>query len=506
MEVKEIPLGEIHGTAFNIRVDSEGISQELLDSIREHGVKQPILLRQKDSFYEIVAGARRFAACQKLGLSTIPSVIEAVDDKTAFEVALTENLQRKTLSPFDEAQAFLAYLNNYQWGTITELARKISKSPSYIVNRLKLVELPEKVRQQIFSGERFSVSHADEVLRLAGEPEKMEELARVIVENGLDRDKTREVVELVKDHDIPINRAVETVKATSKLRERAQLVSDQARRSLIEAEPHKAKRIVEIADEGLRGVAKRLELFPERSQKMEPKFEQLAMWEERGVIPYTIWDFAYRDGYAGDKDFHGNCSPQIVEQCIWRFTEEEELVVDPMAGSGTALDVCRRFNRRCIAYDINPARSDIEEIDSRKMPLDSDTVDMIFIHPPYWNLVSYTTNNDGKPGDLSRAPSLQAYLQMLGEVFTECRRVLRPGKHLCVLIGDLVRDGQFIPLCRGVSNLAEELNFIDCGYAIKLAHGEVSRKKSGVIVAELAYTNNLKISHDLVLFLKKGES
>ncbi|MBA7656231.1 Nucleoid occlusion protein [subsurface metagenome] len=382
MEVKEIRLEQIRGTAFTVRAEPDEVSQELLDSIKEHGVKQPILLRRKDDFYEIVAGTRRVAACRKLGLQTIPSVLEVVDDKTAFELALTENLQRKTLSPFEEAQAFLAYLNNYHWGTITELARKISKSPSYIVNRLKLVELPEKVRQQLFSGERFSVSHADEVLRLAGEPEKMEELARVIVENGLDRDKTREVVELVKDHDIPINRAVETVKATSGLRERAQLVGDQARRSLIEAEPHKAKRIVEIADEGLRSVAKRLELFPERSLKMEPKFEQLAMWEERGIIPYTIWDFTYRDGYAGDKDFHGNCSPQIVEQCIWRFTEEGELVVDPMAGSGTAVDVCKRFNRKCVAYDINPTRPDIKECDSRKTPLDSNTVDMIFIHPP----------------------------------------------------------------------------------------------------------------------------
>jgi len=331
-------------------------------------------------------------------------------------------------------------------------------------------------------------------------------MARVIVENGLDRDKTREVVELVKEHGFPVDRAVETVHTTSKLRERAQLVSDQARRSLIEAEPHKAKRIIEIADEGLRGVAKRLELFPERSQKMEPKFDQLAMWEERGIIPYTMWDFAYRDDYAGDKDFHGNCSPQVVEQCMWRLTEEGDLVVDPMAGSGTTLDVCKRFNRRCVAYDINPARRDIEGRDSRNMPLDSDTVDMVFIHPPYWNLVSYTINDDGKSGDLSRAPSLQAYLQMLGEVFAECRRILKPGKHMCVLIGDLVRDGEFIPLCRKVSNLAEELNFIDRGYAVKLAHGEVSRKKSGVIVAELAYTNNLKISHDLVLFLRKGES
>lgn len=505
MEVKDIPLEQIHGTAFTVRADPDEVSQELLGSIKEHGIKQPILLRRKENFYEVVAGARRFAACQKLGLQTIPSILEDLDDKTAFELALTENLQRKTLAPLEEARAFLNYVDEYHWGSITELAKRVGKQPSYIVDRIKLLELPPKLSKEIFSARKFSVSHAEELLRL-GNHEDMEELAEAIKEHGLTSDATADVVKLVKEHAIPVERAVETVQATDKLRGRAQLISEQARQSLIEAEPHKAKRIIEIADEGLRSVAKRLELFPERSQKMEPKFEQLAMWEERGIIPYTMWDFAYRDDYAGDKDFHGNCSPQVVEQCIWRLTEERDLVVDPMAGSGTALDVCKRFNRRCVAYDINPARSDIEGRDSRNMPLDSDTVDMIFIHPPYWNLVRYTTNDDRESGDLSRVPSLQAYLQMLGEVFTECRRILKPGKHMCVLIGDLVRDGEFIPLCRKVSNLAEELNFIDRGYAVKLAHGEVSRKKSGVIVAELAYTNNLKISHDLVLFLRKGES
>lgn len=505
MEVKEIRLEQIRGTAFTVRAGPDEVSQELLDSIKEHGVKQPILLRRKDDFYEVVAGMRRFAACQKLGLQTIPSILEDLDDKTAFELSLTENLQRKTLAPLEEARAFLDYVDKYHWGSITELAKRVGKQPSYIVDRIKLLELPSRLSNEIFSARKFSVSHAEELLRL-GNHEDMEELAEAIKEHGLTSDATADVVKLVKEHDVPVERAVETVQATDKLRERAQLISEQARRSIIEAEPHKAKRVIEIADEGLRSIAKRLELFPERSQKMEPKFEQLAMWEERGIIPYTMWDFTYRDDYAGDKDFHGNCSPQIVEQCIWRFTEEGDLVVDPMAGSGTVLDVCKRFNRRYIAYDINPAHSDIEERDSRQMPLDSGSVDMIFIHPPYWNLVNYTASDDGKSGDLSRAPSLEAYLQMLGEVFAECRRVLKPGKHMCVLIGDLVRNGQFIPLCRKVGNLAEEMRFIDRGYAVKLAHGEISRKKSGVIVAELAYTNNLKISHDLVLFLRKGES
>ncbi|GAI14457.1 unnamed protein product [marine sediment metagenome] len=93
MEVKDIRLEQIRGTAFTVRGDSDEVSQELLDSIKEHGIKQPILLRRKDDFYEVVAGMRRFAACQKLGLQTIPSILEDLDDKTAFELALTENLQ-----------------------------------------------------------------------------------------------------------------------------------------------------------------------------------------------------------------------------------------------------------------------------------------------------------------------------------------------------------------------------------------------------------------------------
>jgi len=253
-----------------------------------------------------------------------------------------------------------------------------------------------------------------------------------------------------------------------------------------------------------RDIQKRLEIFSEKSMKMKPKFAKLEALMERGVIPYTVWDFQYRDDYAGDKKFHGNCSPQVVEQCIWRFTNEGDLVLDPMAGSGTTLDVCKRYNRRCLAYDIKPpeSRSDIIQNDSRKIPLEDESVDMIFIHPPYWNLIYFTKAEENLP-DLSRAKSLDEYLDMLKQVFKECYRVLKKDKFMCVLLGDLIREGRFIPLCRKATDIAENLGFIDHGYAIKLAHGEVSRKKSGVIVAESIYTDNLKISHDLVMFFKR---
>jgi ParB/RepB/Spo0J family partition protein len=266
----------------------------------------------------------------------------------------------------------------------------------------------------------------------------------------------------------------------------------------------KIPRAREIVREEIRSIQKRLEIFPEKSAKMEPKFEQLRLMEERGVIPYTVWDFQYRDDYAGDKDFHGNCSPQVVEQCIWRLTNEGDLVLDPMVGSGTTLDVCRKYNRKCIGYDIKPpsSRTDIIRNDSRKIPLEDEFVDMIFIHPPYWNLAYFTKAEERLP-DLSRAKSAQEFLDMLKQVFQECYRTLKHGKFMCVLLGDVIREGRFIPLCRKATNMAEEIGFLDYGCAVKLAHGEVSRKKSGVIVAEPIYTDNLKISHDLVMFFRR---
>jgi len=268
----------------------------------------------------------------------------------------------------------------------------------------------------------------------------------------------------------------------------------------------KMERAKEIFEEEIKSLQKRIEIFPEKSAKIEPKFEYLKLMEERGVIPYTIWDFQYRDDYAGDKDFHGNCSPQVVEQCIWRFTNERDLVLDPMAGSGTTMDVCKRYNRKCVGYDVKPPsnRTDIIRNDSRKIPLDNESIDMIFIHPPYWNLTYFTKAEEGLP-DLSRAKTPEEFLHMLKQVFQECYRTLKRGKFMCVLLGDLIRDGRFIPLCREATSVAEEIGFIDYGYAIKLAHGEVSRKKSGVIIAEPIYTKNLKISHDLVMFFRKPE-
>ena len=273
--------------------------------------------------------------------------------------------------------------------------------------------------------------------------------------------------------------------------------------------PYQRERMLEVIPKELEKLEKRLEKAPERRERVEHKLNRLYELQAEGVFLSTLWDIGERAEYAGSKDFHGNCPPQVVEQCVLRLTKKGDVVLDPMAGSGTAIDVCNLLDRKCIAYDIKPPewRNDIVRNDSRKIPLEDNSVDMIFLHPPYWDMVYYTRDEDEeKLSDLSRASTLEEYLRMLKPALQECYRVLKPKKYLCLLLGDRIKDGRFVPLCRKAVDLSEDVGFTDCGYAVKFTSGATSLMVKGqMIYAELAYTENLKIEHDLVMFFKKGE-
>ena len=403
-----------------------------------------------------------------------------------------------------------------------KLEKSLDQNPAEVKKQLialgKEVTNVKKQRQREIEEEKRHKDEEERKRQLEEEIKRVREMERLRLEEEMQRKLEEEKSRL--EEDAMANARDELLRDTEFIREfikkeyplmpmtmkTEDLEKELMQRLLANIPETKMIRAEEIFREEFNSLQKRLEIFPEKSQKIEPKFDQLRLMKERGVIPYTIWDFPYRDDYAGDKGFHGNCSPQIVEQCIWRLTEEDDLVVDPMAGSGTAIDVCKKYSRKCIGYDVKPPenRPDIIQNDSRNMPLDNESVDMVFIHPPYWNLVHYTKADERLP-DLSRAKTSDEFIDMFEQVFRECYRILKPEKFMCVLIGDLIRDGRFVPLCRETTTIAEKIGFLNYGYAVKLAHGEVSRKKSGVIVAEPFYTKNLKISHDLVLFLRKPE-
>jgi ParB family transcriptional regulator, chromosome partitioning protein len=174
----------------NIRHDISD-TEELAKSVEQKGLLQPILVRTLDGYFEIVAGNRRFYACQALGWKKIPCHIIELDDKQAFEVSLIENVQRKSLSAIDEATAFKAYVSDFGWGGVSDLASKIGKSLSYVTKRIKLLNLPSDVLESIMN-RRLDPSLAEELLSIK-DGNKQSTLANLIADRRLSLRTTRKL-------------------------------------------------------------------------------------------------------------------------------------------------------------------------------------------------------------------------------------------------------------------------------------------------------------------------
>jgi ParB family transcriptional regulator, chromosome partitioning protein len=166
--------------------------EELALSIHQKGLLQPILVRTVEGYFEIVAGNRRFHACKTLGWTKIACHVIELDDKQAFEVSLVENMQRETLDPLDEAAAFKAYVSDYGWGGVSELASRVGKSVSYITKRIKLLRLPNDVLETITS-HTLDTSIAEELFSIKDKT-KQSELAGLIVDRRLSMRKARQLL------------------------------------------------------------------------------------------------------------------------------------------------------------------------------------------------------------------------------------------------------------------------------------------------------------------------
>jgi ParB family transcriptional regulator, chromosome partitioning protein len=153
---------------------------DLAQSIREHGIVQPVLVRRKpDGKYEIIAGERRWRAAQRAGLNEIPVLVRDVDDRTALELAIIENVQRADLNPVEEALGYQQLIDEHNY-TQADLGNVIGKSRSHVANTLRLLKLPEVIRDLLVDG-TLSAGHA-RTLVTATDPAG---LAKRIVEGGL---------------------------------------------------------------------------------------------------------------------------------------------------------------------------------------------------------------------------------------------------------------------------------------------------------------------------------
>ena len=182
------------------RVFNEEALDDLVKSIQKKGVLQPLLVRSHPmGGYEIIAGERRFRASQKAGLEELPVIIKDFDDKDTLEVALIENLQREDLNPLEEAQAYIRLMKEFQY-TQESLAEVLGKSRSYIANMMRLMELPDKIKE-LLETKQLTAGHARALLGVR----KAEDLALEVVNRGL---TVREVEKLADKDKNPTQKQV----------------------------------------------------------------------------------------------------------------------------------------------------------------------------------------------------------------------------------------------------------------------------------------------------------
>jgi ParB family chromosome partitioning protein len=171
----------------------EATLEELAASIREHGVLQPILVRPlDDDTYQLIAGERRWRATQKAGLATIPALVEEIDDDTALEISIIENLQREDLSPLDEAAMYDRMVRDHGY-SVRKLAQKLGKDKGYLENRLRLADAPQEIRELV-SLRKDTLSHAYELMKVE-DPKKRKRLAAQVANGELTLIKLRDRIE-----------------------------------------------------------------------------------------------------------------------------------------------------------------------------------------------------------------------------------------------------------------------------------------------------------------------
>jgi ParB family chromosome partitioning protein len=192
--VRVIPVDRIDPNPQQPRLAfDEATLLELSASIKEHGVLQPILVRPLDDRrYELIAGERRWRASKLAGLTTIPALIEDIDDDTALEIAIIENLQREDISPLDEAAMFDRMVHEHGY-SIRKLADKLGKDKGYLENRLRLADAPAEVRELV-SLRKDTLSHAYELMKVE-DPKKRKRLAAQVAAGQLTLIKLREKIE-----------------------------------------------------------------------------------------------------------------------------------------------------------------------------------------------------------------------------------------------------------------------------------------------------------------------
>jgi ParB family chromosome partitioning protein len=196
--IREVPVSKVVPSPWQPRMafDSEALT-ELVESVKVHGVLQPLLVRMVGSKYELIAGERRLRAAQAALLSRVPVIVIEASDEKALEIALIENLQREDLNPIEEAEGYALLQKKFSL-TQEKIAERVGKARASVANALRLLELPDSIRKYVAEG-LLSVGHAKVLLSLESEKERTI-LAKKAIKDGL---SVRALEKLVKKLHMP---------------------------------------------------------------------------------------------------------------------------------------------------------------------------------------------------------------------------------------------------------------------------------------------------------------
>jgi len=192
-EIFYVQTGQIRPNPFQPRKEfNPDAIEELAHSIKEKGVIQPLLVRNKGDYYELIAGERRLRACKSLGLNEIPIIVKDVDDKDSLEYALIENIQREGLNPIEEAHAYQHLIDKFQV-TQEKISEVLGKARTTIANTLRLLKLPHEIQDELKKG-RLSFAHGRALLEVEDE-NRQRKLMQETISKGL---SVRELENLIK--------------------------------------------------------------------------------------------------------------------------------------------------------------------------------------------------------------------------------------------------------------------------------------------------------------------
>jgi len=237
-------------------------------------------------------------------------------------------------------------------------------------------------------------------------------------------------------------------------------------------------------------------------QSDEPSQSNSSENPQNELFVFNVWENGEQRPDYGDGNFHGNTPPNLIKQCLLKYASKNDVILDPMAGSGTTIDLCNELEYGIKAFDIKPLRDDIEFGDAEKSSLRNSSIDFIFAHFPYWKKVVYSDN----PNDLSRL-SFDRFIEKSENIIKEMHRILKPNRFFALLIGDERHDGKLKDLTSCFSLIGSKY-FILFDKIIYLNKNQPKRSQGRIEQTLMRWRAKKAGSHliaaDTLLIFKKG--